>query len=85
MPLDHFDIVTITTSQPGQMLNVTNTRQVAELLTGNWPAHSRGKAYTMAVKACMDHIEGKKSGEDVREAFIEAAKEARVFIREGWH
>lgn len=83
MPLDHFNVVTIQT-KPGLLLGVTNTRQVAELLTGNWPAQFRGKAYLAAVEASMDHVEGKKSGEQVRAAFIEAAKEARLLVSEGW-
>ena len=85
MRIGHFDIVTIKTDRPGQLLNVTNTRQVAELLTGPWPAQFRGKTYASAMKACMDHMEGKKSAEAVRKAFIDAAKDARLFIGEGKH
>jgi len=80
---DHFDVVTIETEQPGRLLNVTNTRQVAERLTGAWPAAHRGTAYTRAIKACMDNFSGKKNSQAVRQAFIEAAQEANIFVREG--
>jgi len=82
MAVDHFKIVTIQIA-PGQILNVTSTRQVAELLTGSWPPQARGEAYNAAVETCMDHFEGKKSGDNVRSAFIEAAKDARIFLWEG--
>lgn len=82
---DHFDVVTIETEQPGRLLNITNTRQVAERLTGAWPAAHKGAAYTRAVKACMDNFSGKKNTQAVREAFIEAAREANIFVREGRH
>lgn len=79
---DHFEAVTVETDQPGRLVNITNTRQVAERLTNSWPG-TPGVAYTRAVKACMDHIIGKKDAGAVRRAFIGAAKEADIFVREG--
>jgi hypothetical protein len=35
---DHFEAVTIETDEPGRLVNITNTRQVAERLTKGWPA-----------------------------------------------
>jgi hypothetical protein len=80
---DHFEVVTIETDEPGRLINVTSTRQVAERLTKGWPAARRGAAYTRAVKACMDNFSGKKNIEAVRAALIDAAKEADIFVREG--
>ena len=85
MPEDHFDVVTIETDQPGRLANITNTRQVAERLTGTWPMAHMGAAYRKAVKACMDHLRGKKDAGAVRKAFIGAAKEADIFVRDGRH
>lgn len=82
MATDHFDVVTIETNRPGVHLNVTNTLQVAELLVDDWPAE-RGPSYKKAVKASMDHMSGKASADAVRKAFIAAAKEANIFVREG--
>ena len=78
-----FEVVTIETEQPGRLLGVTNTRQVAERLTKNWPAAHKGAAYKKAVKAAMDHLRGKMDPAAVRKAFISAAKEADIFVGEG--
>ena len=83
MAEDHFEPVTIETDQPGRLINVTNIQQVAMRLTARWPATHRGAAYQKAVKACMAHMTGRKNTQRVRAAFIEAAKEADIFVREG--
>jgi hypothetical protein len=80
---DHFEAVRIETDQPGRHVNVTSVRQVAERLTDKWPSSRQGVAYNRAVKACMDHFSGKRNIEAVRAAFIEAAKDAGIFVREG--
>jgi hypothetical protein len=85
MAEEHFEVVTIETDQPGRLLSITNTRQVAERLTENWPAAHRGTAYKRAVKAAMDHLRGKKDANELRKAFVAAAKEADIFVREGRH
>jgi len=82
MRVHHFDAVMVQ-MRPGQLRNITNTRQIAELLTGPWPAKRRGVPYAAVVKACMDHHEGRTSADDVRKAFITAAKDADIFVREG--
>jgi hypothetical protein len=85
MAEDHFEVVTIETDQPGRLANITNTRQAAEQLTEKWPAAHKGALYRKAVKACMDHLRGKKDAGAVRKAFIGAAREADIFVREGRH
>lgn len=79
---DHFEALTVETDQPGLLVNITNTRQVAEILTGQWPADRKGEAYRRAVVACMEHLRGMQNTEAVRAAFIGAAKEAGIFVRE---
>jgi hypothetical protein len=79
---DYFEALTIETDQPGRLINITSTRQVAERLTKGWPQR-RGTAYTRAIKACMEYFSGRKNIDAVRSAFIEAAKEADIFVREG--
>jgi hypothetical protein len=85
MAEDHFEPVTIETDQPGRHLIVTNIQQVAMRLTAKWPAPRKGAAYRKAVQACMAHLDGKRNVGAVRSAFIEAAKEADIFVREGRH
>ncbi|TAM99675.1 MAG: DUF982 domain-containing protein [Rhizobiaceae bacterium] len=57
MATKHFDPVTIETNRPGQLLNITNTLQIAERLVNDWP-DMRGPAYKAAVKASVDHMAG---------------------------
>jgi hypothetical protein len=80
---DHFEAVTIETGDVGRHANITNIRQIAERLTAQWPVAHKGAAYRKAVKACMDHLRGKKDARGVRDAFISAAKEADIFVGEG--
>ncbi|MBN9069847.1 MAG: DUF982 domain-containing protein [Rhizobiales bacterium] len=54
MAEDHFEAVTIETD----LTNVTNTWQIAERLTDQWPAYRKGTAYRRAVVACMEHLRG---------------------------
>jgi hypothetical protein len=79
----HFEVVTIETDHPGRLINITNTMQAAERLIGPWPTAHRGALYRKAVKACMEHLRGKRDADAVRDAFIGAAKEAGILVREG--
>jgi hypothetical protein len=83
MPDDHFEVVTIETNHPGRHENITNIRQVRARLTERWPANSKGAAHRQAMRACIEHLQGKKDAAAVREAFISAAKEAEIFVCEG--
>ena len=80
---ENFDIpVTIETGQIGRHLTVTRTAQAASLLVDKWPAE-RGPKYRSALKALMDAMDQRKPVEPARKAFVAAAKEADVFVREG--
>jgi hypothetical protein len=70
--------VTIQTGGLGRHANITNTRQIAERLTDQWPVAHKGAAYREAVKACMDPSAGEKGAGAERVAFIDAAKEADI-------
>ena len=63
---------------------VGSARRAAEcLIEGSWPTEGRGPAYGAAVKACLAAVEGTGDVEAARKAFIAAAKEAGIFVREG--
>lgn len=63
---------------PGEkQISVRNTRQAAELLQTQWPAH-RGPRHRDAVDACLKVLDGHRSTVDACNAFIEAAEEAGV-------
>ena len=48
-----------------------------------WPTEGRGPAYGAAIKACFAALEGTGDVEVERQAFIAAAKEVGIFVREG--
>ena len=80
---EHFDVpVTVESGRRGQRV-VTDTVQAAELLIERWPKNERGAKYREALRACMDVMEQRKAVASARKAFIAAAKEAHVFVREG--
>jgi Protein of unknown function (DUF982) len=82
MPMTQFEVVTIESRSPGIQLNVTDAQRAAEILSWEWPER-RGNAYARAVQISMAHFAGLALATDVRDAFIAAAKEARIFVREG--
>lgn len=80
---DQFEPVTIETDNTRLHFSITNVEEVATRLRGQWPGAHKGAAYQEAVKACLDHIRGKKNAGAVRASFIGAAKEADIFVGEG--
>ncbi|MEQ1938633.1 DUF982 domain-containing protein [Mesorhizobium sp. CN5-321] len=80
---ENFDIpVTVETAQNGRFLTVTRTAQAADFLLHKWPG-KRGPKHRAALQAMMDVMEERKVVAAARKAFTAAAKEAKVFIREG--
>jgi hypothetical protein len=80
---DNFDIpVTVETTQNGRMFTVTRTGQAADFLMHNWPG-KKGPKHRAALQALMDVMEERKVVAVARKAFTAAAKEAKVFVREG--
>ena len=60
-----------------RLIAVGSTRQAADLLIDvDWP--ERGPRHREATEACLKVLEGYRSTEDARNAFIEAAREAAV-------
>ena len=61
----------------GDIRYVSSARQAIAMLTGNW--HGQGSAkHLAALRACQGAIHGHVSPARAREAFVEAADEARV-------
>ena len=78
-----FDSVTVLTKQNGHLCNITSVEQAANFLAHEWPTRS-GPAYTAARIACLDAMEFALSASEARNAFVEAAKEASIYVGEGW-
>jgi len=70
--------------QPGRIDRdrvVTNVRDAAQLLLREWPDQSSEKRQA-AMEACLRVFRGEGSARSARRAFIEAAKDARIFLGE---
>jgi hypothetical protein len=74
---------TSVTVKAGRPRVVRSTVQAAFLLVDRWPDKDRGPEYRSALQACMDVMEGRRAAASARRAFIRAAKEASLFVREG--
>lgn len=64
----------------GKYRTITGTRHAAECLLTLWPVEE-GMAYQKALSDCLAALEGEKPPEAARKAFIRAAGEAHIHIR----
>ncbi|KAB1087875.1 DUF982 domain-containing protein [Neorhizobium galegae] len=61
---------------------ISDTEQAAEALLFRWPV-DKGKAFTSAKRVCLAVLEGEnETFEDARNAFLAAAEEADVSVRQ---
>lgn len=70
--------------QPGRIDRdrvVSSVAEAAQILLREWPPHESDKR-TRAMRACLDVINGKTPTGTAREAFIAAAKDARIYLGE---
>lgn len=63
----------------GDVHNVSNARQAADILLHNWP-DAGTKKHRDARQACLEVLQGLKKPEVAREAFAEAAREAGILF-----
>lgn len=73
--------VTFETQRLGQYRTIASAEEAARALLTDWPVHS-GHAFMKAQKACLAVLEGRKKPADARAAFLKAAEEANVFVRD---
>lgn len=76
--LHRFKPVTIRDPSTGFMTGVSDVERALELMRG-WPVKPKLKA---AYVVCAECLDGTKSAEEARKAFVSAAKEAAT-CREG--
>jgi hypothetical protein len=62
---------------------VRDTLHAAEILLRRWPRIKRGRKHQIAVSACLDAMNGRDSAATARQAFVAAAKQARIFVQGG--
>ena len=74
-----FPYVTVMTVHVGKMRNISSVDEAADFLLEDWPAiHSR--KLTAARHACLDARHRKITCTAARNAFIDAAKEADIYV-----
>ncbi|MGZ9723309.1 DUF982 domain-containing protein [Rhizobium miluonense] len=59
---------------------ITNALDAANCMSEKWPAEG-GPVADAAVLVCLDAVLGKVSAEESREAFLEAAREAGLYVK----
>lgn len=74
-----FKEVTVMTRQIGRMRVITSIVQAAEFILNEWP-EAGGEKLDIAKHALVKCYEGEMSSGVARMAFIEAAKEADIYI-----
>lgn len=83
---EHFDVVvTVGSERLGKPRTVSDTVQAAAVLLESWPEDRRGPKYRAALRACMDVMEQRRGVASARKAFIAAAREAHLLVRESKH
>ena len=60
---------------------IGSTSEAVSVLANSWPI-DRGRSLKHAKKACREVLEGKRPPSEARSAFIAAAVEANIFVRE---
>jgi hypothetical protein len=60
-------------------INIPSTRAAAECLLRSWPT-PWGPRHKQAREACIAVLKGEQPPEFARQAFVEAAREARILV-----
>lgn len=63
------------------MLNIASVEEASAFLAEGWPVQD-GPKFRAANLACLGGLGGSVSSDDVRSAFIGAAKEAGIYVWE---
>lgn len=73
--------VTYEEDERGGYRTIASTEEAARALLLSWPV-DEGKEYFEAQRICLAVLEGRQAPELAREAFLRAAAEAGVFVRD---
>ncbi|PSH58219.1 DUF982 domain-containing protein [Phyllobacterium endophyticum] len=77
LPFPH---VTVMTDEAGNTKKVESVGEAALWLIERWPG--QGEKFKLAKQACLDALDGKITCTECRDAFIEAVKEAGIYVEE---
>jgi hypothetical protein len=70
-------------TMPCKYRTLFSVEDAAGFLLGGWPPDDRSKTRLVALRACLEALEGKAPAAKARKCFLDAALEAGVFLREG--
>ena len=73
--------VTLETMTLGMYRTISSTAEAARVLLDDWPV-DEGAAWSVAQQKCLAALEGGIDHEEARQAFLLAAEEAGVFVRD---
>jgi hypothetical protein len=73
--------VVLALEAPGKYTTIANATEASWAMIEDWPL-DEGTALDRALDVCAAVAEGKKSGEDARRAFLFAAAEAGIHVRD---
>lgn len=73
--------VTLALEAPGKFTTISNIQEASWALIEDWPTED-GPALDRALLIIEAAMKGKKTAEDARRAFIDAAREAQIEVRE---
>ena len=66
----------------GVMRGVRSVADAAEILVARWPKDGRGRLYGEALETCYAALDGSGSAKKARAAFIAAAGEVGLLVRD---
>jgi hypothetical protein len=75
----HFRSVTVESLFPDRLRAIASVAEAAEFLLNEWPG-KRGRLHGLAQLACLEAMDGSATGDMARSMFIEAAKEADIYV-----
>ncbi len=75
-----FPMVSVFGRQPGQLVGITSVYDAAKFILEQWPPEAGGPKHRLAQEILLKCLEGGCSAQVARVAFVEAAREANIFM-----
>ncbi|MBA8876330.1 DUF982 domain-containing protein [Phyllobacterium myrsinacearum] len=76
-----FEHVNLQLGNGARVVSIRSIHEALVFLSNEWPA-DKGRKYHIAIRACAEALESKRSGDEARRAFIDAAKAIDIYVHE---
>jgi hypothetical protein len=80
VPAEWSEPVTVEIGGVGNWVTITSSLEAADCLIDDWPL-DEGEALRDALEVCFQVVQGSATPEEAREAFLEAGREAAIYVR----